>query len=158
MATIIVEDGTIVAGANSYVTEAELTTYATDRGKTLSGSTDVLLIQAMDFIESQNFIGVKSEEDQPLQWPRDWVQIDGYFLDDGTIPQELKNAQMAAAIAIDDGNGPLDDIPRSVKREKIDVIEVEYMDNAASQVINRKIQAALRKLLKASGGFQVVRA
>lgn len=158
MATIVVEDGTVVSGANSYVTEAELTAFIADRGKSLTGTTAVLLIQAMDFIEAQNFIGVKSEEDQPLQWPRDWVQIDGYYLDDGTIPKELKNAQLATALAIDEGNGPLEDIPRSVRREKVDVIEVEYMDNAASQVINRKIQAALRKLLRAGGGFEVVRA
>ena len=47
MATIVVEDGTGTnAAANSYVTEAELTTYAADRGVTLTAATDVLLIKA----------------------------------------------------------------------------------------------------------------
>ena len=79
MATIIVEDGSVVAGANSYVTEAELTTYAADRGITLTAATDVLLIKAMDYIESLSFIGTKFSEGQSLQWPRSNVYIDGFW-------------------------------------------------------------------------------
>ena len=45
---------TITVGENSYVTETELSTYATDRGVTISGDTSVLLIKAMDFIESRD--------------------------------------------------------------------------------------------------------
>ena len=44
MTTIIVEDGTVVPGANSYASEAELTTYAADRGITLTAATDVMQI------------------------------------------------------------------------------------------------------------------
>ena len=161
MAKIVVEDGTVVAGANSYVTEAELTTYAADRGVTLTAATDVLLIKAMDYIESLAFIGDKHKESQPLQWPRDEVYIDRYYIERETIPKELKNGVYTAALAIDAELDPLRIIERATKREKVDVIEVEYMDSAASQTIVRTISAALYKILRLGGhgssAFRVVR-
>ena len=161
MATIVVEDGTVVAGANSYVTEAELTTYAADRGITLTAATVVLLIKAMDYIESLAFIGDKHKESQPLQWPRDEVYIDRYYIERETIPKELKNGVYTAALAIDAELDPLRIIERATKREKVDVIEVEYMDSAASQTIVRTISAALYKILRLGGhgssAFRVVR-
>lgn len=157
MATIVVEDGTVVSGANSYVSESELTQYASDREIVVNSSLSTLLIKAMDYIESLSFIGMKHTEDQPLQWPRDEVWVDGYYIERETIPKELKRGQMAVALAIEAGNGPLDTVERGVKREKADVVEIEYMDNAPAEVINRTINAALKKLLVAGGGFQVVR-
>ena len=45
---IVVEDGTgSNSAANSYVSEADLTTYATDRGITLVKSADQLLLLSM---------------------------------------------------------------------------------------------------------------
>ena len=162
MATIIIEDGTVVPGANSYVTEAELTTYAADRGVTLAAATDVLLIKAMDYIESLAFIGDKSSEGQALQWPRNSVYIDGYYVESTTIPSALKTGQIATALAIDSDNSPLATVGRSTKREKVDVIEVEYMDSAAAQPIVKTINAAMRKILVSGGSgtttFEVNRA
>jgi hypothetical protein len=162
MATIIVEDGTVVSGANSYASEAELTTYAADRGITLTAATDVLLIKAMDYIESLSFIGTKSSEGQALQWPRNSVYIDGFYAGSTTIPAALKTGQIATALAIDSEDSPLANVERATKREKVDVIEVEYMDNAAAQTIVKTITAALRKLLVNGGSstttFAVTRA
>ena len=161
MATIIVENGTVVAGANSYVSEADLTAYASDRGLTLTAATDVLLIKAMDYIESLSFIGDKHTEAQPLQWPRDEVYIDRHYIERETIPKELKNGVYTAALAIDAELDPLRIIERATKREKVDVIEVEYANSAASQTIVRTISAALYKILRPGGhgssAFRVVR-
>ncbi len=155
---IIVEDGTSVANANSYVSTAELTAYAAARGVTLASGAETLLIQAMDYIESLSFIGIKWTRDQALQWPRLSVVVDGYTLDVAHIPQELKNGLMAAAIAIDAGNGPLINISRATKREKVGEIEVEYMDGAASVTVVRTINAQLWKLLAGGFGFKVTKA
>jgi hypothetical protein len=151
--TIIVEDGTIVAGANSYVTEAELTAYATARGVTLTAGTEQLLIESMDYIESQSFIGTKKTADQPLQWPREGVYIDGYYVESDVIPNDLKTAQLATATAIDQGNGPQNVLSAAVKREKVDVIEVEYQDGAMSGTIDPKINASLKKLISGGGNI-----
>ena len=150
-----------MASANSYVTEAELTTYATARGVTLVLGAEQLLIAAMDYIEAQNFIGTKQTAAQGLQWPRTSVYIDGYYVESTTIPADLKNAEMATAIAIDEGNGPQNVLCPAVKKEKVDTIEVEYQDGAMSRSIDPKIGASLKKLIVSGGSvhnFNVSRA
>ena len=143
MATIIVEDGSIVANANSYVSEAEFATYASDRGIVINGIKSILLIQAMDAIELENFIGTKYTKDQPLMWPRSGVVLYGYSLGVDQIPDLLKEAQMELALAIDAGNNPLATQDRTVKREKVGPIDTEY-DN--SQNITPYLTAVRSKL------------
>lgn len=152
--TIIVEDGTIVSGANSYVSEAEFATFYGARNITLSGdfTAEQLLILAMDYIESLNYIGIKRQYTQGLQWPRTNVVIDGYYQDIDIIPTELKNGLMQTAIAIDQGNNPQQNAPRRTKREKVEGLEVEYADGASAVVIDRKVMGFLRKLLVAGSG------
>ncbi|MDT8372019.1 MAG: hypothetical protein RQ783_08530 [Gammaproteobacteria bacterium] len=144
---LVVEDGSIVANANSYVTEAEFIAYADERLITLTAHPEVELIKAMDYLETIDFIGVKKTRDQPLQWPRDNVTIDGFSYQSTEIPVTLKNAQLAIAMSIAKGIDPLGVINRAVKREKVDVIEVEYMDSAASADMSRAISASIRKLI-----------
>lgn len=160
-ATITVETGSQVSGANSYVTAAELDTYADERGKTISGTQQDLLIQAMDYLEAQNFIGTRrSFDDQPLQWPRYDAIIDGHLLNNNEIPTLLKEAQMAVALSIDEGNGPERIIERSTKREKVGSLEVEYTDGARGLSRDPTINRKLTKLVRggASGlTFQVDR-
>ena len=148
---IIVEDGSIVTGANSYVSEAELTAYATARGITLTGDEEELLVRAMDYIESLNYKGMKFSDEQPLQWPRSGVIVDGYAVSASSIPQILKNGLMQTAMAIDNGEDPLADLPRSVQSETVGPISVTYSSGASSVPIVRKINAQLYKLLESGG-------
>lgn len=149
--SIIVEDGTGVANANSYISEADLTTFATARGVTLTTSTETLLIKAMDYIEAFSFKGIKKERDQALQWPRLEVYIDGYYWDSDEIPQELKDALCHTAIAIDQSNDPLQDMPRQTVAEKVGEIEVHYSPGSSSVARNIRILNAIRKLLRGGG-------
>lgn len=157
MATIVVEDGTGKTDANSYVSEAALSTYATDRGVTLSGTASVLLIHAMDYIEQQPFQGQKLTDAQALQWPRAWVVIDGYAVNSDTIPQLLKDCVCEAAIAIDGGNNPLGNEDRATKMERVGDIAVEYMDGTRDDVYLKALETKLKKLLvRGSGGVSAV--
>lgn len=149
--TITVETGSVVSGANSYASESELAAYALNRGVSLTVAVSQLLLKSMDYLESLEFKGIKQTQSQPLQWPRSWVEIDGFSVGANTIPQELKNAQMAIALEINAGNNPLAAISRAVKREKVDVVETEYMDNASNKTLTPSITAALTKLLKYQG-------
>lgn len=154
MATIIVEDGTIVAGANSYITEIELDTYAADRGVTVVGTKAQLLISAMDYIESLSYQGQIIQYTQPLQWPRGGVVIDGYSVPITTIPQLLKDALAETALAIDAGNSPIGDVERVKDQVTVGTISVTYSKSAASTTIVRKISTKLKKLLSAGNtGF-----
>lgn len=155
--TIIVEDGSIVAGANSYVSTETLVAFASARNITLVGDPEELLIQAMDYIESLNYQGAKLTQNQPLQWPRYNVYVDGYYLSSSTIPQQLKNGEMQTAIAVDQGNGPQQDISQSAIRKKVGEIEIDYAVGSSQNVINTKIQSALYKLLGGAGGSGTIR-
>ncbi len=144
---IVIEDGSIVSGANSYVTEIELEDYAAARGYTLLEDAAILIVKSMDYTEVQPFGGFKYTADQPLQFPRENLKIDGYLIAVDVIPNELKIAQMATAIAIDQGYDPMAAIERAVKSERVDVIEVVYQDNSAATPISRTITMAFAKLL-----------
>lgn len=165
MATIVIEDGTIVATANSYITVAELDTYASDRGVTITAATEAakgeLLIEAMDYIESLNYKGVKVNGDtsvQPLQWPRANVVIDSYLNSITSIPELLKDGQAEVALAIDNSQSPLADVDRLVQKEGMKGMFIEYATNNQATTIVRKINTKLYKLLRSNGsGFVVSR-
>lgn len=130
---IIVEDGSIVAGANSYVSVADLTAYVNNRGITFNGDPEQLLHKAMDVISNSMFVGIKKTAGQPLQWPRYEVFIDGYPFPSDAIPTELKNAQMAMALEIADGADPINQTPQ-VKRQRVEgAVEVEYAVKDSAQ-------------------------
>ncbi len=148
---IVVEDGTIVSGANSYVTAAELTTYATDRGFVLTGTEEEPLLKAMTYIEPLPFQGLKRTKDQPLQWPRDYVVIDSWEVLNTEIPEELKTLQYEVALSIDGGVDPLSTVDRATKQEQLGSLSVTYADKAAPFQYNRKITALERKLIGSQG-------
>jgi len=159
--SIVVEDGTQVTGANSYVTVANIETYADQRGITLTMDPEVLAIRSMDYIEAQRFIGTKVSSTQALQWPRTGVYIDGFEVPTTMIPVEVKYGQLATAMAIDAGNDPLASVQRGVKMQQVGDLKVEY-DESGNVTLNRAINAALGKVLAGSGGgissFSVERA
>lgn len=129
----------ITVGTNSYVTEAELTTYATDRGIIISASDKtILLIKAMDYLNTRSWIGTKYDPTQTLDWPRQYTscyqyQYGTYYCEDqSVVPNDIKNAQIVAALLIDGGEVLQPTIGRLTKREKVDVLEVEYMNGSTT--------------------------
>lgn len=150
---IVVEDGTGLSTANSYISEAELTTYATNRGVTISGTNSELIYKAMDYLESFKFIGVKYSKAQALQFPRVGVVIDRFVIDYNEIPQLLKDAQAEICLSIDSGDNPLENQTRETKSEKVDVITVEYTDTARASVYLTAAHAKLDKLIDESTGI-----
>lgn len=163
---LIIEDGTGKPDATSYATVAEQRVYATARGVELPAEdekVEVLLTQAMDYLEAQRarYQGTKTHPGvQALQWPRTGVIIDCYYqLPDNVIPVELKNAQMQLGIEVFSGLSLLPSSDgRVVKREKVDVIETEYMtgqDLGASGSLGPSfpaVDALLEPLFSACGG------
>lgn len=152
---LIIENGSVVTGANSYVTGAEIDAFADARGITLTGDSEVLAIKAMDYIEAQLFQGNKYSEFQPLQWPRTDVIIDGYLNNTEDIPQLLKTAQIQVALSIDSGNDPSNSTYDAVtKREKVGELEVEYADRPVESNVTKAVSLALKKLIigGSSGG------
>jgi hypothetical protein len=136
---LIVENGTEVAGANTYVTDAEFVAYAAARGKTIASTAvnrEIQLIKSMDYIEGHRskFKGTKNTQTQPLQWPRFDVVIDTYYLDSDQIPKELKEAQMEAAIFINSSEILKNGTTQNISREKLNTLEIAYFSGGSYEV------------------------
>lgn len=162
MATIIVEDGTIVSGANSYISVADLDTYVGDRGVTLTAATDAakgqLIIRSMDYLESLLYIGIKTTITQGLQFPRTNMIVDYFLLAADEIPQLLIDAQAEVIVAIDRDESPLKDLERKTIKEKVDTLEVQYSVGSSTNTVVRTINVKLYKLLVNSGSnFRITR-
>lgn len=144
---LIVEDGSRPAGANSYISIADFETYALTRGITVNGDPEELLIRAMDFLEGLSYIGEKYTIAQTLQWPRWDVVIDNFYVNANTVPIQVPNGQCEAALAIDNNNDQLSDLPRNTLSAKVGSLSVTYQANQATTIV-RKVHNALYKVLK----------
>lgn len=161
---LVVEDGTIVTGANSYVSDADYTTYANERGKTVGSSAAVReqeLILAMDYLESfrSEFKGNKVTRDQPLQFPRYDVWIDTYQVDSNSIPIELKKAQMELGVLIQSG---VEITPsqtnQNVQSESLGELSVSYFSGGTYKTVQmRSVEQFLDVLLEGNGKIRSIR-
>lgn len=149
---LIVEDGSGVAGANSYVTLAEADTYCLARyyssWATLTDpDKEYATLRAMTFIECQNWKGYKADKDNVLEWPRTYVyDKNDYAIEDDEIPINLKYALIEAAYLESITPGTLQpDYARGggIKYLKADTLELEYFPNAVAETIRTKINGLL---------------
>jgi len=154
---LVVEDGSVVAGANTYITLAEFKAWADDRGITYGDDSAVTaqIYRAMDYFERLQFIGNKANENQPLQWPRTEALIDGYYADATEIPPPVKLAVYEAVVVEAAGNSELEVQDRKTIREKVGDVEVQYAENSANRKITPALQYALNKIVMPA--FQVLR-
>ena len=166
---LTIEDGSIVAGADSYVIVADLRSYAQKRGATLPVSDDaceVLLVKAMDYLQAEEpkFKGCRINSAQPLAWPRTGVRIDRFALPTNAIPTQLKHAQMALAIEAQTTDLMPTRLPGdrgAVTKRKIGTLETEYAEPQQGVTRPRfaKVDGLLAPLCEGSAStLRVVRA
>lgn len=148
---LIVEDGSEVTGANSYVSVDNFIAWADARGVTYPALPELQqkILRAMDYIESLSFVGQKNTDTQALQWPRAYVTIDGYSVESDEIPPELKLAVYEATKIEIDGDSKLTASERETTKEKIGDIEVTYASSAGMKRQTPALTNALRKLIRA---------
>lgn len=128
---LIIEDGSSVSNANSYITVAEARSFADLRNLLLPTSDadlEVLIIKAFDYLESLDYKGVHANPPQSAEFPRRNLYLQGILFPESQIPYKLKQAQSQLtfeAVNTDlqpTGNG------REVLKEKVDVVEVQYAE------------------------------
>lgn len=163
---LIVEDGSIVTDANSYVSRADYIAYALLRGVTITDDTtaDVQLIKAAEFIDRHeaNLKGYLTTKTQPMAFPRYNLYIDDWWWTGEEIPRQVTLCQMAYALDINSGidiYNPPQNPNLFTKREKIDVIEVEYAvgDQTGQKLSRTSTGEALLYSLLENSGLQLVR-
>jgi hypothetical protein len=169
---LVVEDGTGLSTAESFISVADASTYHANRGNTawatLSPDTcEQVLRKATDYMTEAyrtRWAGSRVSTTQALDWPRYAVPMRDVGLDGSTalypsnaVPQAVKSA--CAALALKASIADLTpDLSQAVKSKKVGQVEVVYQDYSAATKTYRAIDNILAPLLVNGGGLRVSRA
>lgn len=159
--SLIIEDGTQVTGATSYLTLVQARAYATARNITLSADDAVLegqVLQAMDFLESYSskFKGELVARAQPLSWPRSGVVIESWSWNSNEIPRQVLNALYALIMEVHAGEdlfNPSAAALPTVKKRLEGAVAVEYANPGQALKVSKAqpSRTHILLLLKNSG-------
>lgn len=114
--TITVVSDPLNPSANSYVSLAEMLAYVTDRVPNTAVSTAwtalssnakaTYLVNATRSLDySVQWIGDRYSRDQKMDWPRVNAYVDGFYLDNTTVPAAIKDAACEMAVWSMQNNG-----------------------------------------------------
>lgn len=162
---LIIENGSIVAGAESYATASELAAYAAKMGRALvddSEQQESLLRRAYLQMDALAWKGDAVSRDQTGAWPRYNVCRNGFTLDSTTIPAQIKAGQMALATEIyADDIDPPEQKTGAVTKERVEgAVEVQYASVSASTAkaaAVRQSYAQFAGFLESSNQVRLVR-
>lgn len=131
---LIVEDGTMPEGANTYASLANVDAYLVQRGlweatpddagDSVIAKKEAAIIRAFDALNTLNWVGDVPDWQRVTAWPRENVPIPGVepkpgeeptFLPADTIPRAVVQAQMELAGLIYGGLNPLAPVERGGK-------------------------------------------
>jgi len=159
---LVVEDGTGLSTAESYISIADADTYiAAYKGAdaTWDGASDsdkeIAARQATQYLDGvYNWMGEIYRSEQALDWPRNYIYNDRGLMEVG-IPTKLEQATAEVMFLIIGGTSISEDVTRSsqVTREKVDVIEVEYEPGATQQPSFPKVNRLLADFVHSSGSI-----
>jgi len=170
---LIVEDGSVVAGAESYCSVAFATTYHANRGNTAWAAiaTDTireeLLRKATEYTIQKyrmRWSGFRLGSLQLLDWPRSYVPIPdviqpghGAYVSISIIPEEVKNACAELALRAIVGD-LLGDLSQQKIHSEVGPIKVTYDKFSAQSIRYSAIDGMLSPYLKSgSNTVQTVR-
>lgn len=133
--TLIVEDGSVVTGANTWADVERLDAYceAHVAGATVLALDDTvkntLLVQSMRVMrDGLVWAGEKVDLTQPTPWPRNYcVDREGYELPGDAIPEIVLDAQCEMCIRLYIEDFTSDPTP-GVTYERVDVLAVAYSE------------------------------
>jgi len=149
---------------NSYVTLVEAEAYFASRldvaawVEATASQKEQALVTAAGSMESFDWVGVITNPDQPLAWPRVGSYFEprfGYTTPLIGVPNRVKNAQLELAYHLLNNDGILDDTA-AVKNVKVGPIEIEGI--RAPSTVSSIASRTLRPLLRNSGVATVWRA
>lgn len=161
---LVVENGTGLLNSESYISVVNARAYISDfYGAThpfylLSDTViEQLLRRASQYMEGKyehRWRGYRQSYEQALAWPRTSVDdpLRSPLLEEVSYPQViLGKAQVEIAIRLNQGTEINPDLDRGglVKRERVDVLEIEYFDGAPGYFAMPQVDELLSRYLKA---------
>ncbi len=169
---LIVEDGTGMATAESYLSVADADTFHTKFGNTAwSGDTALKegalrrATRYIDGIYGQRWVGLRNSQAQALDWPREYAyDSDQFIVPNGTVPQAVKNATAEAALReLLTPNGLSPDLERGGQVESEDVtagpvsVSTSYKSDAPVRPILTVLNDLLHRIVSSESVSRVVR-
>jgi hypothetical protein len=160
---LIVEDGSGVTGAESYITVAGADTYFSDRGNAMwdaltTEQKEQALRKGTDYMEGRyRWRGERVADDQALSWPRTCVYAFGHLVDSDVVPERVQRAcaELAVRASADDLSP---DVGAQVKSETVGPISVTYADGARQTTAYKLVDAMLSPYVYGMGSIPVSRA
>lgn len=148
--SFVVEDGTGLSNATSYVSVAEADDYYTIDanfsaawGALNSTQKEYRLAWAARILDQKvDWAGEKHVEDSGLRWPRDCVvDRDGIEIDDDVVPRQVKEATLEFAKYLQENDPTVGADVDWIDFMKIDVLELRFQkgtsQNAFPSIINQ---------------------
>lgn len=151
---LITETGVGLPDAESYCTVAYADQYHAGRGNTAWAGLEETQKEAHLRVATERLIadyrqlwkGDRATSTQALDWPRIGVVVDKFDVAADVVPVEVQKA--CAILALKAAQGKLDAEPTAtVKRKKVDVLEVEYFEPAAPLKQNQVMADLLKPFL-----------
>jgi len=125
----------LVVGENTYATLADIQAWLTARGYSVT-ATEAAVLRAMDYIETLPWADEREDDDSDLWWGDD-------------PPDAVVNALcQAVRLEVETPYVLQSDSQQRVKRQKVDVIEIEY-ESGGQQITFPIITRYLGSLLQA---------
>lgn len=165
----VVEDGSGLSNATSFISVADADAYAAEVGLTAwTGSTpakQTALIKAQRYITQTYrglWKGVRATELQSLDWPREDVEdYDGYIVDSDSVPAAVKEAQveLAARALTADLISDVTSDGGNIASESSSVGAVSYAVTYTGGKSTQKVYTVAERLLEPYivGGGEIVR-
>jgi hypothetical protein len=176
---IIVEDGTGLPNAESYISVDDADAYHDNRGNTTWGTMQTVekeqaLRRGTDYMEQMYrslWKGTRVTASQRLSWPRAFVLREDFYATSTLIPDTLNGEfyypsdivpeevkQACAELAWRAAQGELSpDLTQGIIREKVDVLEVQYDQYSPQSPRYKAIDMLLAPFLNGSRNSLKVR-
>ncbi len=164
---LVVEDGTGLPGAESYISVSDADTYFAARGNAawdalITSAKESALRAGADYLTAtygEQWKGARVTAEQALDWPRKCVKAYGFDVAADSVPQSVARANAEMAVRASAGE-LVSDQGAQVTQETVGPITVVYAAGARQGVKYAAVDGLLSALLRAggAGSIPVVRA
>ena len=167
---LIVEDGSGLANADSYISVADADTYHLNLGRESSWVDKDDEFKEFSLRRATNYMvqfyrlswkGNRVLATQKLDWPRQGVVVDSFEIADDDLPVDIANACAELAFktigTTPSGVDLAPDLKPKKKRVKVGPIETEFFESATQSVVYRAIGGMLAPYIKSGAGNRLVR-
>lgn len=131
---LIVEDGRIISGANSYASKEQIDDFIENEGFVSPTNVYYLASKAAKRLDSKyTWRGRKVSKIQTMQWPRTALGPCNVDIAENVIPPQLIQAQLyflADALTNEGEEGVRGD--QALRRKKVGNLEIEFFDSKSS--------------------------